>query len=361
LSRFVRVGLPVLSIALVCGCRHEAESKQLRVLAWVGYDEPEYLQPISEEIGATIAVKTYVGGDQMYSLFTTAPAGTYDVVVVDAEYGERMFREQLIQALPPELWRDDQLFTKFRNGEPTRVGEDVYGSVVRWGALGLVYNTEHVTPDEASSYAVLDEPRLKGKVTIFDWYLPNMGVMSRNLGNSNAYDLDPKQLAALEGSLRRLRSQVGSIQPNTGDVINDLRTGEGWVCPGIGEWAAAVLASEGLPIAWTVPKEGGVMWVEALAIPVGCRQETLAHSFVKSARNPKNLAQLAKRHAYRSQLPVRTAYDFLTQEERHQLQAEDLTKLESVLDGLAVRKLPGPRTNEADWLRTWLAFKMARP
>jgi spermidine/putrescine-binding protein len=140
----------IITILLgACGRKQDA-ANELRVLAWVGYEEPEFLRPIEEKLGAKVTVKTYVGGDQMYSFFQSAPAGTYDVVVVDAEYGRKLFRERLLVPLEKSLWQSADLFRPFDSGQPVADGENVYAAVVRWGALGLVYNRNKLTESQAS-------------------------------------------------------------------------------------------------------------------------------------------------------------------------------------------------------------------
>jgi spermidine/putrescine transport system substrate-binding protein len=295
----------------------------------------------------------------MHSLFMSAPPGTYDVIVVDAEYGEQLYREHHLASLPRALWHSDDLLGPFRDGEPTRVDGAVYGAVVRWGALGLVFDVGHITRDAARSYAILFEPAVERHVGIFDWYLPTMGVLSRYLGNGRPYDIDRAQLDRIAETLTRLRRQARSIQPSTSEVINDLRIGESWVVPGIGEWAAAVLAEEGRQIDWVVPDEGGIMWVEAFAIAATSRQRSLAEAFISAARTPESLARLAWRKAYHSQVTRTEAYHHLSQEQRNLLKANDLNGLQQLAERLAVRKLPGPRTTERDWLEVWTHFKSA--
>ena len=47
---------------------------------------------------------------------------------------------------------------------------DVYGLIQRFGFLGLAYNSEKVTEDEAQSYEILFDPKVQGKVGWFDWW-----------------------------------------------------------------------------------------------------------------------------------------------------------------------------------------------
>lgn len=358
-----RIKLPQLIVecyvclVFVCGCSGKVEKDHLRLLAWVGYDEPEFIAPLEQALGAEIEVTTYVGGDQMYTLFTTSPPGTYDAVVVDAEYGERMFKEGLLRQLDRETWYDSDLFDIFKDGSPAKINGEVYAAVMRWGALGLVYNYDKVSRNEVSHYSVLWSDKLKNRVVVFDWYLPVMGVLSVANGNEAPFSLTSNQFTALESSLETLRPQVATIHPGTGQVIEDLRTGAAWIGPGIGEWASAVLAEEGHPVDWVVPDEGGVMWIEGFAIPKTARNPELARKFVRLVREPTHLAHLAWRKAYHSQVVRKSAYNSLSSEQLRLLKATKASDLEDVISRLRVRRLPTGPFGEDEWVRAWQRFK----
>ncbi len=337
-----------------------AAKRQLRVLGYVGYDEPDFLAPLEQALDTKIVVDTYVGGEEMYTKLTQAPRGTYDIVVLDAEYGERLFAEKHLIALDRELWHYEDLFSKFQNGEPARAGSSVYAAVARWGALGIVFNTQRVDRARLNSYAVLYASDLKGRIGIYDWYLPNMGILSLSLGNPDPYNVGASELAAIEKQLLQLRSQITSIQPNPGQVLQDLRDGKTWVAPGIGEWAAAALATEGLPIDWVVPQPGGIMWVEAFAIASHSNKPALARQFLQEVMKPTNLALLATRKAYYSQVTRTSAYAHVPELARRHLRADELQQLAAVAEQLQFRHLPGPETTEKDWIAIWTRFKAAR-
>lgn len=342
----------------------------IRLLAWVGYDEPDFVSEVEKRAGVRLEVKTYVGGDQMEALFKASP-DPYDLVVVDAEYGEKLFKERKLSVLPSSVWQSTGLFSPFDTGAPTKEGNDVYGAVVRWGSLGLVYNTTHLSIADVASYSILWDKKMKGRVGVFDWYLPNMGVFSRYLGhagtgsgdrNFSSFSLTPTQLDSLRTRLLALRPQVRSIQPTTGDVIADLKSGDVWITPGVGEWAAAALQEQGQPIDWAVPKEGGVMWIESLAVPEESVQREDAHKVIQVIRQPEMLALLAWRKAYVSQSPSMLAYDYMDQKRRAILRAERGEEVQRLITQLEVRKLPGPSpfTLERDWIKVWNDFKAGR-
>jgi spermidine/putrescine transport system substrate-binding protein len=359
-----RVVIIVLVVALAAGLgwywsqgAHGVSKPPLHMLPWVGYDEPDYVAALERATGRKIQVQTYSGGEQMYDLLSKAPAGTYDVVVVDAEFGRKLFGEGKLIQLKDADWKFGDLLPPFAAGAPAAVDGKVFGAVARWGAVGLVYNTKVFSSQEVQSYSVLLSPKAKGKVGIFDWYLPTMGALSKALGNPQPYDLDQAKLAALKEELARLRPQVASIQADTGAVIDDLRTGRTAIVPGIGEWASAALQSAGLPVDYVVPKEGGIMWVEALAVPANAKDPAASEALVQAAMRPDVLALLASRKAYFSQLSRRSAYGLVPESVRKALKSPTPQAAEAIAASLQFRQLPSGGTSEADWLAAWSAFK----
>ena len=61
--------------------------------------------------------------------------------------------------------------------------------MLRFGYLGIAYNSKLLSPKDVESYKVLWDLKVKGKVGWFDWYLPSMGVLSLDLANRPPYDI----------------------------------------------------------------------------------------------------------------------------------------------------------------------------
>jgi spermidine/putrescine transport system substrate-binding protein len=326
-------------------------------LAWIGYEESDYLKSLERAVGQEVSVQTYLGGEQMYQLLSQAPAGTYDAVIVDAEFGKKLFQEGKLDHLEQSDWFYEDYLPVFRSGDPVRLNNSVFGVVARWGALGLVYNTQVFSAEEVKTYSALFSDKANGRVGILDWYLPSMGVLSKYLGFKPPYDLDDRQLKELQQVLLKLRPRVKSIQATPGGVMEDLRSGRTVITPGIGEWAAAALRAERRPIDYVIPKEGGIMWVEAFAIPATAQNKSRTKAFIRAAMQPEVLAPLASRQAYFSQLTRASAYQFIPEPIRRSLRTRSADNAEQIAQSLEFRQLPGPRTSEAQWLEVWDSFK----
>jgi len=332
----------------------------IRVLAWVGYDEPDFVSLMEQRTGLKIQVKPYVGGDQMYNLYTSATPGTYDLIVVDVEYGKKLFEEAKIIEIKSDQITSVGYHDFFQNFPEAngRTPGSKFAVVVRWGALGIVYNTAHVSRDDIRSYKVLWNSKYKGQVGLFDWYLPNMGVISKALGHASAYNLNNDEFKNLATYTKNLGSQAARIQPNTSEVIADLSTGAVWLVPGIGEWACAQLIVNGQPIDWMVPDEGGIMWIEGLAIAADISEtrQRAALKFIQEMASPEVQAKLAWRRAYQSQVPNVMAYALMNSAQRKALKVSSSDEIDEIIKNLSVRDLP-KQQSENEWQQAWDALK----
>lgn len=203
------------------------------------------------------------------------------MAVVDPEYIEKLHAVGRIAALNPADYSFDDYFEPLRHFPLCWIDGKLQSVLVRFGANGLVYNIRYLTSDEVKSYSILWAPKGKGKVGSWDWYLPSMGVISKAVGNKHAYAISDEQFGTLTRRLFDLRPSVSAIHPRPPEVINAMANAEDWIVPGGGEWVAAILQQQGKPADWTVPDEGGIMWIETLAIINDAPHPDIAKKYIQ--------------------------------------------------------------------------------
>jgi putrescine transport system substrate-binding protein len=102
-----------------------------------------------------------------------------------------------------------------------------------------------------------------------------------------AEDLD--RVAALFAAVRPYVRYFNAVQYN-----NDLASGE--VCVSVGfsgdVFIAADQAAEGVEIAYSVPKEGAMLWFDMLAIPADAPHPDEAHAFIDFLLRPEIIAEV---------------------------------------------------------------------
>jgi spermidine/putrescine transport system substrate-binding protein len=174
------------------------------------------------------------------------------------------------------------------------------------GITGIAYNLE-LTGDEITSTDALFDPQFKGKVGMMKEMRDTMSLMMLRLG------IDPQEatLEDAEAAQQELLEQqeAGVVRNYYGnDYLAPLANGDLALTMA---WSGDVLGKTlGDPnIKFVVPDEGGILWVDNMAIPQGAAHPIDAHKMMDFVYQPKIAAQMTAWINYIS--PVPDAQDIL--------------------------------------------------
>ena len=281
--------------------RSWAQTVELNMLSWYGLAEPDMVEEFEAKNNVKFKPKYYAGGDNMLAALAQSPAGTFDIIHTDAEYARILIeRGDLVDEMDPNDYPFDDMqhedFTKFpghwKDGK-------LYSVITRYGHLGVSYNTEAVSAEEAMSYNVFWDPKVKGKVGHFDWHLPNLGEVSLLNGNT-----DPSPFDIDEAAWNKVKEKTLSLKPQVkgffdyGGTFASLKNGEILVCVGIGDWVTGVVAKDGAPVDSVVPKEGGIQWTESYSIVSTSTKKDMAKKYIQYTLTPAGQVRSANMAAY---------------------------------------------------------------
>lgn len=347
-----------------------ANKKSITVLSWPGYDEPEMIDALKKKIGdVDFKFITYTGGEDMLRKYMSNK-DKIDLVVVDAEYGKILYDKGELQKLSlkdyPTISKNinENYFNKFKN-QKNVAGYNSdgipYCIVVRWGTIGMVADKALERNINNIGYEIMYSDDLKGKINIFDWYLPNMGVfalmyLDQQGIKQNPYMLSNEQLDDMyEKVMGKIRGNVNVFNPELGMVIESASDDNIKIIPGIGEWAIGDKLLHGnIRKGWYVPKQGGIIWIESMGVPkhINDEKKAIVMKIIEAYTGADIQNLLAWRKAYNSQVPNKAAYNLMTSDQRQVLRYNEL---ESILDKMYFRMVP---ENNADkWIALWNRFK----
>ena len=335
-----------------------SKTETLNLLCWSGYEEPNFVAEFEAKYNVKVNAKTFFSGDGMLALLSESP-NTYDVVVVDEDYLQKLFEAGLVAELNASDYDFSEYWEPFKDLSSVTRNDELYGVPVEYGTSVLAYNTNELTLDDVSSYDILWDPKTKGKVGIWDWYLPTMGIVSLSLGHEDPYDITDAQLEEIRRRLLELRPQVAAFHVSPTEIMNGLTIGETWIVPGAGEWLASILAQEGHPIDWHVPDEGGLIWINTLVIPKDAPHPEIAIAYIQWIQSPEGQAGLSQKQAYNANVMNQRAYNLLSAEQRDILRVSSLSDVETMLSKITDRKLPVQQAEEV-WQAIWDEFKSGR-
>jgi spermidine/putrescine transport system substrate-binding protein len=338
-----------------------SEENTLSYLCWPGHGAEEVVGPFEQANGVKIISKEYVGGEAMMALINQSDSGTYDVVLSDREYITMLRAGGLIDEMDPNDYPFDDFWPEFQKMPGHWLDGKLFSVVLDFGYLGIVHNTDVISEKEASSYKILWDPKLTGKVGQFDWYLPSMGCLSQYNGNKSPFDIDDAAFSKLRDTVFSLKPQVAGYH-GIPDIFNALKNGDAFAYQGIGDWITILLAADGYPVTTTIPDEGGIQWTESLSLSTGGKKQAMAKKFIQYLTSPEGQIRVALKSSYMGSIPNKKGWTLMNETKpegatilRHRFDQRNV--MDEYADGkIALRQLPAQQSID-DWSEVWNEYK----
>ncbi|WP_295313394.1 spermidine/putrescine ABC transporter substrate-binding protein [Roseobacter sp.] len=283
----ILLGTTVLGLSAAAA----AAEGELNALVWCDHTDPGLIEPFEEEFGVKVNLREYEGTGAALALLEQSRPGDWDVLVIDGIDVFRAVDAGLLAPLPAEDLPTADFFPEVVMADNNVVDGVTYAVTEKFGYNTISYNSEKVDPADMESLATVWSDKYKGRISIYDYYLPVMGLAAIANGIDTA-GIDSGSLETIGGTLSTLRGQAASV---AGVVAAQtaLATGEVDIVVGGGEWLTAVLAEEQPELTWTIPKEGAVRWAQSIGVLEASENKDMAMEFVKYITGPEGQARLA--------------------------------------------------------------------
>ncbi|MBC8162483.1 MAG: spermidine/putrescine ABC transporter substrate-binding protein [Roseiflexaceae bacterium] len=295
--RWVGVLLAALTVLAGCGGAGTSGGGTLYVYTWSDYTDPEVVQQFESENNVKVVLDTFDTNEDMIAKVRVGNSG-YDLVVPSDYAVEIMIQEGLLATL------DQAQLPNIKNILPENLGlyfdeSNTYSVPYLYGLTGIAYNkTAFPTPPDSWA-ALFDIDQLQpfaGKVSMLDDEREAPASVLRFLGES-VNETDPAVLQQVQDVLIAQKPLLTAY--NSNDVQRKLIGGEYVIAQAYNGMAIqAILGLEdefpGDPnIGWVMPKEGGVIWQDNLAIVKDSPNAALAHKFIDFTMRPDVAAKNA--------------------------------------------------------------------
>jgi spermidine/putrescine transport system substrate-binding protein len=277
-----------------------AQAVEINMLGWYGTAEPDMVSEFEAENNVKFVPKYYAGGDNMLAALAQNPPGTFDLIHTDAEYAQLLIDSELVDELnPADYPLDDLMHEDFQNFSGHWKDGKLYSLITRYGHLGVSYNKNEISAEEASSYEIFWDPRLTGKVGHFDWHLPSLGQISLLNGNNDPgpFDISGDAWQAVQDKTLSLKPQIGGYF-DFGGTFAGLKNGEMLAMVGIGDWVTGILERDGAPVSSVVPKEGGIQWTESYSIVSTSTKKDIVKKYLEYTMSPAGQVKSAQMLGY---------------------------------------------------------------
>ncbi|WP_217546953.1 spermidine/putrescine ABC transporter substrate-binding protein PotD [Pantoea sp. GbtcB22] len=267
--------------------------KTLYFYNWTEYVPPGLLEQFTKETGIKVIYSTYESNESMYAKLKTWKEGAYDLVVPSTYFVAKMRNEGMLQKI------DKTQLSNFKNLDPNLLNKPFdpnndYSIPYIWGATAIGINTDEVDAKSITRWADLWKPEYKQSLLLTDDAREVFQMALRKLGYSGN-TRDPKQIEAAYEELKKLMPNVLAFNSdNPGNPFMEGEVNVGMIWNG----SAYVARQAGTPLQIIWPQEGGIFWMDNLAIPANAKNREGALKLINFLLRPDVAAQVAETIGY---------------------------------------------------------------
>jgi len=295
------------ALAMTAPAASAQAGRQLSILAWPGYFPPDRLAAFAREIDFRIAITTVSSNAELFSRLAHAPPGSIDLILPSLHDSWRwQERPDLLQPIDlnrlepdrvePALWRASARLGALHQGARMMVP-------AVWGSEGLCWDSgkSDGAPRDVS-YARLWSANHRGAVALRAksaliglalWLDRTDQLPSERLEAAYADEGLARQIfAGLRRFLEEHPEQVGSFWTDRASSLEAFRM-RGCSIGQLWDQAALQLAKDsGGRYRFALPREGGLGWIDAFAIPAATENRDAAYAFIEFFLRPEEGAAL---------------------------------------------------------------------
>ncbi|WP_187488221.1 spermidine/putrescine ABC transporter substrate-binding protein PotD [Duffyella gerundensis] len=269
------------------------DSKTLYFYNWTEYVPPGLLEQFTKETGIKVIYSTYESNETLYAKLKTWKDGAYDLIVPSTYFVAKMRNEGMIQKI------DKSALSNFHNLDPNLLNKPFdpnndYSIPYIWGATAIGVNSDAIDPKSVTRWADLWKPEYKQSLLMTDDAREVFQVALRKLGLSGN-STDPKEIEAAYNELRKLMPNVltfNSDNPGNPYMEGEVNLGMVW------NGSAYVARQAGTPLQIVWPEEGGIFWMDSLAIPANAKNKAGALKLINFLLRPDVAAKVAETIGY---------------------------------------------------------------
>ena len=231
----------------------------------------------------------------------------YDVVCPSEYIIERMLRNNLLLPIDRDFGETPNyidsnispyIIDRFNMIDGSGKNANDYAVGYMWGTTGILYNTNYVTRDEASSWSVLHNEKFRKKIFIKDAFRDVYGPILLYLRGDEVrsgaitadelmYDASDESIALVEAFLKQAKRLVAGWEADFGkEMMTKEKAYINLTWSGDAVWAIEEAAEVGVSLDYVVPTEGSNVWFDGWVIPKYAVNTKAARYFINFMCRP---------------------------------------------------------------------------
>ena len=273
-SLLAGAGAAAAGLTIIPRLGWSAEEAKLNFYNWDTYIGETTLDDFKAATGIEVKMDLFADNDELFAKLKEGNPG-YDVIVPTNDYVERMITADMLEPLDhSKIPNIENITPVFRDAtfDPGRKHSLPY----MWGTIGIGYRKSRVSATPESWKHLYDSDEYSGRIAMLGDGSTIVGIGLKYLGYSYN-ETDPARIKEVEELVIRQKPHIKAFAEDNGQDL--LISGEVDLTM---EWNGDILQvmAEDDDLGYSVPKEGGLLWEDTLAIPKDAPHPENAHAFI---------------------------------------------------------------------------------
>ncbi|TCT09160.1 spermidine/putrescine transport system substrate-binding protein [Tepidamorphus gemmatus] len=291
-----------------------ASSGTVNVFAWGDYVQDNIKEAFEKATGITMNLSTYGSNDEAENKLRAAGGKGFDVVFPSVDTGPNYYKDNLLAEIDenklevnrviPSIYRASISLGATNRGKRYLVPCD-------WGTEAITWNNEVLPIESAAlSYGDLWREDLVGKVAVrqksvlvsLAIYLDATGEVKsdRAMDLYKSADECKRVFEAVTDWAIKHKKNIGAFWNNATEATAAF-TDAGCVIGQTWDTTGLLLNRDNSPKwQYSMPKEGGLAWLDTMAIPSGAENVEQAYAFINFMLSPETGGMFANNTGYNS-------------------------------------------------------------
>jgi spermidine/putrescine transport system substrate-binding protein len=269
-----------------------SHKRTLHLFAMSDYFPTNIITEFEKKNNCEIRYDNFSSNEELLAKLQAGATG-YDIIVPSDYMVQALIAGKLIGELDKKQIPNFKNLAKDFVQVPYDPGSR-YSVPYTWGTTGLAFNTKFVKGD-VNSWDVLFKKEYAGHISLLDDEREVLGAMLQKLGFSSNTS-NKKELEAAQKMLIDLKPHVRLF---ASDPKQHLLSGDIWIAQIYSGDAQQVMKTNP-EIHYITPKEGGVIWIDTMAIPLHATSPDLAYAFINNILDPQVDALVTEQLIYSS-------------------------------------------------------------
>jgi spermidine/putrescine transport system substrate-binding protein len=281
---FFSMFLATISLLVLVGCgqsHDEQEESQpsprspqtLYYFTWSDYADPALLTEFEKRTGTRVVVDTFSSNEELLAKVQSGASG-YDVLVPSDFMAGVMAKLGLLAELDLQRIPNVKLLEEHLQGLAFDPHQQ-FAIPYLWGTVGIGYDSQ-VFPQPPDSWEILWDPQFRGRISMLNDQREVFGMALRSMGHS----LNSRDPLVIEQVKEKLIRQKPLVKTYTSEHFDQLLVSGEVVLAHAWGGPIARAMRERPSVKYVVPREGGTIWTDCLAVSESSQKKKLAMEFI---------------------------------------------------------------------------------